>query len=273
MGIRIIRLLIPPIIISLYRKLRHKKDISFSGVFNTITEVKNENPWIKKPCIELSKRKLERTKNDCRIGFMPASDFSGYQILPCLVINILSENKSCNILDFAGGAGVVYHRIFPYLMNPENVIWHVVDSNPELYEIGKKHADALNRSNIIFHMEIPGKDKIKFDVVFINTSLQYVYDYDCVLNTLLQYNPEYVVLTRLITGDMETYITCQDINGYSTPCIFINFQELVKIFSKNGYKLVFKSPCPEEDFREHYDTNIPEHLRLPCSTNLVFRQA
>lgn len=271
--IKILRLFIPLIVISLYRRLRYKKNISFSGVFNSIAEIKNENPWIRKPWIELSRRKLERTKNGCRINFMPTLDFGGHLILPCLIINILSENQSCNILDWGGGTGIIYHRILPYLMNPENVIWHVVDKNIELYEIGKRHADTLNRNNIVFHIDIPEKDKIKFDVLYINTSLQYIYDYDSILDTLLQYNPKYVVLTRLIAGDMETYITCQNIKGYNTSCIFINFQELVKIFSQNGYNLVFKSPCSEENFREYYDISIPKYLRIPCSANLIFRKA
>jgi putative methyltransferase (TIGR04325 family) len=272
---KMIKLLIPPIMISLYRQLKKRSEqVPFSGVHNSIDEIHDENPWIQEQWIELSRNKLEGTREMSSDSFMPTSDFGGYPVLPCLITNLLSQSNPCNILDFGGGTGFAYFKMFPYLLNPENVTYHVVDSNSELFQIGKKHAKSMgNENGIVFHTEMPAKDDIQLHILYINTSLQYIYDYSSLLVMLLQYRPQYVILTRLIAGDMKTYITCQNIHGHRTPCIFINFQEIVDVFSNNGFDLVFKSPCAEEVFEGAYDNTIPKHLRIHNTANLIFERS
>ncbi len=139
--------------------------------------------------------------------------------------------------------------------------------------MGLDHAKSMGRENsIVFHAEIPKKSDIQVDILYINTSLQYIYDYTSLLVVLLKHQPEYVILTRLVAGDMKTFITSQSIYGYTTPCIFINFQEIIDIFSENGFALLFKSPCPEEILEGEYDANIPEHLRIHNTSNLIFKR-
>ena len=76
-----------------------------------------------------------------------------------------------------------------------------------------------------------------------------------------------------ISPAIKTYITCYYAHGYiPTPCILINFQEIVEIFSKNGFNLVFKSPCPEEVFEGKFDKNIPKNLHIQNASNLIFRR-
>ena len=271
----IIKLLTPPVMISLYRWLKERnKKMSFSGVYNSIDDIHNENPWIQNRWIELSKNKLQQIGKLSQDSFMPTSDFGGYNVLPCLIINLLSQDKPCHILDYGGGTGYIYFKILPYLLNPKNVTWHVVDITLELLQIGKKHAMSMdNGGGIVFHTEIPPKGDIQLDILYINSAFQYMYDYSSLLVTLLQYKPQYVILTRLIAGDMKTYITCHYAHGYiPTPCILINFQEIVEIFSKNGFNLVFKSPCPEEVFEGKFDKNIPKHLHIQNASNLIFRR-
>ena len=167
----------------------------------------------------------------------------------------------------------MYFIIFPYLINSENVKYHVVDSNPELFHMGKEHAKLVgNENRIVYHTEIPKKGEIQVDILYINTSLQYIYDYSSLLETLLQHKPRYIILTRLISGNMKTFITCENIAGYQIPCVFINFLEIVDICSKNGFNLIYKSPCAEV-FEGHYEDDVPEHLRISNSINLIFKCA
>jgi putative methyltransferase (TIGR04325 family) len=170
----IIKLLTPPIMISLCRRLKNEH-IAFSGVYNSIDEIQDENPWIQEQWIGLSKDKLRQTGRISSDSFMPTSDFSGYFILPCLLANLLSQIHPCNILDFAGGTGFVYFKIYPYLLNPENVTYHVVDSNVELFQIGENHAKSMGiGKGIVFHKEMPAKGDIQLDILHINASLQYI---------------------------------------------------------------------------------------------------
>jgi putative methyltransferase (TIGR04325 family) len=268
----IIKQIIPPFILLLYRRVReYRRQPGFSGVYHSINEISDENPWIQEEWIKLSQNKVDNIVSAPLNNFMPSSDFGGYFVLPCLIINLMSQSKSCNVLDFGGGTGLIFFKIFPYLIHPENVMYHIVDNNAELYNIGEKHAKSIGVENrITFHPEIP-KIGIQFDILYINTSLQYIYDYLSLLTTLLQSEPKYVILTRLVAGDMKTYITKQNIYGYTTPYIFINFQEIVDIFSNNGYRLIFKSPCVEDVLEGEYD-DIPENLRIHNTANLIFRQ-
>lgn len=262
---KIIKLFIPPIMITLYHRIKAGKHnpIVFSGVFNNVNECPDENPWIQPAWINASKTKLNRVQAQ-------EVEFSGYVILPCLITNFLSSKQNCRVLDFGGGTGFIYFRVFPYLLNPANVQWHVFDRNGPLLRMGQGYVRGHKEYNIQFHTEISKTGEDTFDIVYLNTVLQYIGDYEAVLKNLFVLKPKYVILTRLLAGDMPTYITCQNHDGYRSPCAFVNFKELVRIFSESGYELVYKVPCIEEVFSNCYDSNIPSSLQIPHSMNAVF---
>ena len=62
---------------------------------------------------------------------------------------------------------------------------------------------------------------------------------------LLAYHPTYLMLTRLISGDIQDYVTCQNICGIKTPCHVIIFDNLVNYICDNNYDLIYKAPCDE----------------------------
>ncbi|MDI6757731.1 MAG: methyltransferase, TIGR04325 family, partial [Endomicrobiia bacterium] len=259
---------------SAYKKIARGRPALFSGIYNNVEGVKNQNPWIREPWIELSKKKLSDLMNNCfNAGEANLPDLAGYPVLPNLIINTFPIKSNCSIMDFGGGTGFVYFKIFPYLANPSGVQWHVVDNNPRIFEIGKKYAaNSKNTFHIFFHETIPAIEKIKIDVLYINVSLQYIPDYRSVLNNLILYGPKYVILTRLYAGDVDTWISSQNIHGYTTYCIFINTKEIMEIFSENGYDLIHKSSVEDEGIEGRYDPNIPQHLRISNSINLIFKK-
>ena len=84
----IIKLLPPPIMISLYRRWKNRNEqIPFSGVYNSIDEIHDKNPWIQEQWIKHSKDKLKKTREISSDSFMATSDFGGYNVLPCLIVN------------------------------------------------------------------------------------------------------------------------------------------------------------------------------------------
>lgn len=269
---------IPPALLSFYIFLKNgfkkkKRVYQFSGVFNNINEVRDENPWIQEPWIELSKTKLRRATEMYKDEFSINGYFSEYSQLFCLIINLVSHRNKCNILDLGGGTGLIYFIIAPYFANPKNVFYHVVDGNQELFKLGKEHAKKQKMKNrIIYHPKMPNKSSLEVDILYINTSLQYIYNYVSLLEEMLvQYKPQYVVLTRLMSGNVKTYITSQNILGYNTPAIFIDYDEIVNVFLKNNFDLIFKSPC-SPSFDKHYNNDIPTNLRIPNTLNLVFKR-
>jgi putative methyltransferase (TIGR04325 family) len=260
---RIIKPFIPPIGTTLYRKIKPRHMTMFSGVYHKVSECPDQNPWVQSMWVEASQSKLNKIKAQ-------ELEFSGYITLPCLMTNLVSSRQTCRLLDFGGGTGFIYFRMFPHLLNSANVQWHVVDCNEPLLEMGKEFARDHNGYHIQFHTHLLKTGENQFDIVYLNTVLQYIDEYEKVLRNLLAFNPRYVILTRLSAGDIKTFVTCQNLGGHKSPYIFVNFDELVQIFEDNGYKLVFKAPEAEESFAHTYDRNIPSSLQIPYTMNVIF---
>ena len=74
------------------------------------------------------------------------------------MVNLLSQNRAWKVLDFAGGTGLIYFVIRPYLANKENVIWDIVDEKIQA-EIGKKF--KMEDGQLNFLNNIPEKRKIR----------------------------------------------------------------------------------------------------------------
>jgi len=150
------------------------------------------------------------------------------------------------------------------------VNWSVFDS-PTLTEIGRKYFENLNltsSNNMKLEFLTNLSDaKSKFDIIYVNTSVQYYIDYQKTIEDLMKFQPQYFIFTRLLSGEGKTFICSQYLHGKQTPCRFINFIEFCEIFKKNGYELMFKSPCEDEipQFK-----NIPKQYKIPFSINLVF---
>jgi putative methyltransferase (TIGR04325 family) len=266
---KLFKMLLPPIVLEIYRKATEQK--YFSGVYENFDQVADENPWSIPEWLFLNKKNLERyldTEEERTGGFMPEPLLEGYLTLPCLMVNLLSK-KGCNVLDFAGGNGIIYYMIRPYLVNKKNIFWYVVD-NAALADIGKNY--KKEDDNLFYHTELPSRQSLIFDIVFISSALQYIRDYKKVLMKLLDYQPTYLMLTNLLSGDMPDFVTCQNIYGTKTPCQFLNFRNLVNFLSDNNYDLIYKAPC-NESFVGKYDKNIPEELQIPFTINLIFRKS
>lgn len=265
---KLLKMIIPPIVLEIYRKANEPK--YFSGVYENFNQVADENPWSNPEWISVNQQNLERYLNlqgERNARFMPGPLLEGYMTLPCLMVNLLSQ-KECKVLDFAGGNGFIYYMIRPYLFHKKNIFWYVVD-NAALAEIGKKY--KKEDDNIFYNTELPENQYQIFDIVFISTALQYINDYKSVLMKLFAYQPTYLMFTRLISGDIPDFVTCQNISGIKTPCHFLNYDNLVNFICDNNYDLIYKAPC-DESFRGKYDKNIPEELQILFTINLIFRK-
>jgi putative methyltransferase (TIGR04325 family) len=263
---KLLKAICPPIIWSVLQKLKHKK--MFFGAYKTFDQVLDEKPWGQKGWIHILNNKMNSTLRPAGTTekFIPEPVLGGYATLPCLIINMLSARRKCRVLDFAGGAGFIYHRIKPYLTALSNVDWHVVDSNETILEIGKNF--SINDNQIQFFNRLPNDKTKQYDVVYINTSLQYIEDYTSILEELLLYNPTYLVLTRLLAGEVETYVTSQNIMGKQTPCKIINVHDFSRFLVSQGYQLIFKLPT-EELLLQSFE-GVPDNFMIPFSLSLIY---
>ena len=264
----LVKKLMPPLIVELILKIRRiNLKTPFSGVFNSFRDVPDDKLWEDIKWLDVSRKKLIRLNNNVDPNkFIPLENFYGYSTIICQLVNMLSLNNPCRVLDFGGGTGFIYYSIKPYLTHFENISWHVID-NPNITKIGSDACSANDQ--ISFDINIPEKTEL-FDIVYINTSLQYIENYEKLLDMLLASKPKYVVLSRLLAGNIPTYITEQNINGKRTPCVFLNINDLLQYFKKLKYELIFKSTCYEENMTSYFNKNIPKSHRITNSMNVIF---
>ena len=272
---KILKQICPPFLWSTLKKFRPR--YGYFGVYSKFSEVTFDDPWISLGWISGQKQKILNVGSGNKQSFFPLPHLGGYDVISCFLVNLLSQKKPTRILDHYGGTGITYHYMHPYLQFPENVEWSILDS-PTLLRMGKEYLNQCNKKGggkVNFISDLPNSSSEKFDVVYVNTSVQYYPDYQKTIRDLLAFKPKYFIFTRLLSGEGKTFVCMQKIFGKQTPCRFINSREFVEYFKENGYDLILKEPNKQEllgeeslDYREFKD--IPKEYQIPFSINLVF---
>ncbi len=237
---RFLKLLTPPIFLDIIRSLRSDKAQIFSGCYESFGEVTDQNPWASKECLDFSREKLQKTLLQEKVSNTPLSDLGGYLSVVTFIVNLFSAKNSCNVLDFSGGTGFIYYSIQPFLLNTSNVKWICFDCNNDLLLLGKEHAEKYDYQNIEFISNF--SEDIQYNILYINTSVQYIENfYQLLADKLLLSSPSCLVFTRLLAGEIKSFVTCEAVLGYKTPCRFLNTGELITFLSWKGYSLIHSS--------------------------------
>ena len=134
--------------------------------------------------------------------------------------------------------------------------------------IGKQYKG--NDDPLIFcEVEDLENKAIFFDILHVNTAIQYVEKWKDLFGKLLSFAPQYIVLTRLLSGNSSTLITEEMVIGKKTPCIIINLEEFLAFFKHLGYAMIFISEC---EGKLSFDKKIPRKYQIPCALNLILEK-
>ena len=106
-------------------------------------------------------------------------------------------------------------------------------------------------------------------MVFINTTLQYIEDWQALVADCLRLQPQYVILTRTLTSATQL-LTKQTVHGRSTPCLFISTDELIQVLAEHDYVLVHRELCWEEDLSSLIPKGFANELDPHPVRNFVF---
>tara|TARA_B110000003_G_C16520575_1_gene484857 strand:- start:215 stop:1027 length:813 start_codon:yes stop_codon:yes gene_type:complete len=236
--LKMMKALLPPILFKTIKSLKLKffnsNKYGFSGPYALSSNVDCDDIWTSNYWIKLSKSKLANSSKKSPNGR------TNSQILITL-INDISINRVCEILDWGGGTGDAYFNIQHFITNKQNVVWNVVD-NALLSKLGQEY--AKNKNLKIFFSENILKEK-KIDIFYCNTSFQYIDDYK-ILFDQLTIKPKFVVLTRLLVARKEKVVMKQKVNGLNTICIFHDLSILRNFFKIQGYEIIYDLPNFEE---------------------------
>ncbi len=200
------------------------------------------------------------------------NQISNHQYLPSLeqqlFVQLVKSIEPVNsdhvkILDFGGGLGLDY------------VVTRYLDSIPMDYTIIEQKLTCkvgnelfITDNNIKFIDAFPEITEV-FDIVYLNSSLQYVEDFRAALDKLASYKSNFFVFVRLSAGDIPTYATSQvNMPDLSIPYWFTNFNEIKTIISSYGYSLVHKS----QPDRVYNQDNFPYSYRMGRAINAFFKR-
>jgi putative methyltransferase (TIGR04325 family) len=189
------------------------------------------------------------------------------------------DKRSIKILDFGGGPGTTYADIQGKLYT-SNFEYHIIEtpanceagrslfpSNPNLHFIA---ANPNNDHQFDIHAD-------KYDIVMSSSTIQYSHNWKELLTKLIKCNLKYFVLLRLLTGEMPTFTTIQDITMTYGPykgtycgdisCTFINRKELISFFESFDYSTLL------DIFGRSYSEELkllPEPYCKGCLRTMIF---
>lgn len=173
-----------------------------------------------------------------------------------------AKNSSINILDFGGGVGTDYVVLYQNLPFKYNISYHVVE-NPEMVKCGLKIFE--NDKSINFYDSLP--ENLKPDLVYSCGTLQYIEDYEEIIERLCEYKAPFVMFVKASLVKCLTYVSLQKgVAGFNIPYLFINENDFIKNVERCGYKLIFKAKSE----REYDQSNFEPEFRMDRTTDLLF---
>jgi putative methyltransferase (TIGR04325 family) len=159
----------------------------------------------------------------------------------------ISNNNKLALIDFGGSLGSTYFQNRHFLPTID-ISWNVVEQN-KFVEMGDEMKMPYALS---FHLTIQDAlSKSNAKVLLLSSMLQYVEDPYKLLEEMIAYDFEYVILARTsFIKDSQQRLTLQNVPSHiysaSYPCWFFNEEEFIQFFSKK-YSLKCHIPTTVEN--------------------------
>ena len=190
--------------------------------------------------------------------------------LPLVVAMMLGYEKNVRILDFGGGLGIGYMTLAECMpADLKRIEYQIV----EVSEVCKAGMDLLAGRGVIYETNLP--TTAKYDLIHAASSLQYIEHWQDLLAKFAALGPEYILLSDVFAGSIQSYVTLQNYYLSKIPHWFLNLTALLNTFHTHGYRMVLKSYATSRRL-DAVDTlpmsNFPEDLRLTQSLHLLFQR-
>jgi putative methyltransferase (TIGR04325 family) len=188
----LVKMLVPPIVLSLYRRIRGPY---WDGIYSSFRDVSSVGAGFNSddyaiPTLNDTRRAMQIASN---YRCVPTELVEEDAILP-LVASLVRRNteKVLRILDFGGGAGISFVHLKSGLVGAMELDYHVVELEwacrvgPQLFE---------NDHRIHFHRSLPEMTE-PLDIVFMKGVLMSIEDYAGLLKRLCAYRARYFLIVR-----------------------------------------------------------------------------
>ncbi len=150
----------------------------------------------------------------------------------------------------------------------QNIEYSILEV-PEVCRVGM----TLLGNRVKYIENLPSSND--FDLIHAASSLQYIDSWQGLLEQFMLLNPKYIYLSDVFAGAINNFATLQNYYGSRIPHWFLNLQELLSVFEKQGYKLIMQSYSTSR--RLNIDDTLPmdnflEAYRLAQTLHLVFQR-
>ena len=167
-------------------------------------------------------------------------------LLPALL-----NKKKPVVVDIGGGSNPVYS----YIEKATNIKTKcIVLDTQKLVRIIKKKIPKKFKSNVKYISSLNELKLKNVDVVYFNSSMQYLENYEQMMKRLVKLNPKFVLISYTpFNKRKKNYFSVQfGVPGSIHPIIFFSPKKLIMFMKKMKYKNIFKNSYKVSKFNKEY---------------------
>lgn len=234
--------LLPPILLNILRIIINNK-YGWKGHYLTWEEALHDSTGYDTQEIlqKVKKASLQVKKNEA-IYERDSVIFENIQYSWPLLAGIMfsSIKRGINVVDFGGSLGSSYYQNRKFLDKIDDVSWSIIEQK-HFVDVGKKEFED---SRLKFYYNISEcMTQENPNLLLLSSVLQYIRAPYDLLNKLLKYNFEYILIDRtpFIVGKndrIKLQIVPKNIYKASYPCWFFDENLFKNYFVDKGYKLI-----------------------------------
>ncbi|MFA6761020.1 MAG: methyltransferase, TIGR04325 family [Sulfuricurvum sp.] len=156
-----------------------------------------------------------------------------WPLLSSLMYAAARSRGEFRVLDFGGSLGSSYYQNRKFLGSFEDLSWSVVEQE-RFVRIGK---DEFEDDRLKFYKDIKScVDEQNPNVLLLSSVLQYIEDPYRLIDELVSYNFEYIIMDRTIFGFGKDEVMLQKVSpsiyDASYPCWFLDKKRVFETFAK-----------------------------------------
>jgi len=237
----------------------------FEGIYKSFQEIEKKGSafgsefW--------TKRETKRIKDALKMKPEALNSSKEYPLFHVASM-ALNSSKLLKIIDFGGGPGKGFLSVSRGILDLKELDYKIIEIK-EICDIGKKIFE--NEKNVEFLTDFPPVQKV--DIFHFGSCLQYIENWRELLKKSFKYEPNYLLFSDLLAGDIETFVTKQLMFESTIPYQFLNISEFIAFIEDNNFNLRFRTNYDvkiQGVFQSLPTSHFPKNKQLRNSANLLF---
>ena len=156
----------------------------------------------------------------------------------------LSFSKVCRILDVGGGTGSIYFKNQDYIEKNKKINWVIFDQNQIVSFVKKK----IKNKQLKFVSNLSFKNKNKYQVILMQSSLQYFSNPYDLLDKLVKLNSRFIIIDEIpLTNNQSDEITIQynpkKIYPVNYPLHILSEKKIKNYLKQKNFILICEKNC------------------------------